>query len=339
MKVSHEIGVLDFIPRDHETNAIEAFRNSTRLLQQADELGLGRYWFAEHHTTPSILGSAPLVLVGHGLALTSQIHVGTGGVMLDNISPFQLAEHYKVLDSLAPGRIDAGVGYSNRKEEETQEAMGNFIPKQTLGYEKSMHALYGYMSDHFNPAFPAPPIHVMPMTEAHHIPLYGLVGSRRNAKFLAENGWDLVFGLFLSPNMAECKETIRIYREHFKPNASGQSPRVIVALYVISSPNYDDIPAMERSVDHWIYAFGTDKRQIFELLPLDDAEYYPFAQEEQQVIQRYRAAKVVGRPRDIQSQLRALKRELDCDEFMVVNQLPGFYYRSMLLNMLAEIKF
>ncbi|MDO4670825.1 MAG: MsnO8 family LLM class oxidoreductase [Aerococcus sp.] len=336
--MGQEIGILDFIPRDHETNAIEAFQNSTRLLKQADKLGLGRYWYAEHHTTPSILGSSPLTLVGHGLALTSQIKIGTGGVMLDNISAFQLAEHYKVLDSLAPGRVDAGVGYSNRKEQDTQEAMGGLIPKQNANYEEAMQSLSAYMSDYFPPDFVGPEIHVMPMTEPHHIPLYGLVGSRRNAKFLAENGWDLVFGLFLSPNLEECRETIRIYRENFKPNRTGQPPRVIVALYVVSSPTYADIPAMERSVDHWIYAFGTDKRQIFELLPLGDAEHYPLAQAERDIIDRYRDAKVVGRPREIQAQLRQLKRELGCDEFMVVNQLPGFYYRSALVDMLSEIK-
>ncbi|MDO4679661.1 MAG: MsnO8 family LLM class oxidoreductase [Aerococcus sp.] len=333
-----EIGVLDFIPRDHETNAIEAFKNSTRLLQQADELGFKRYWYAEHHTTPSILGSAPLALVGHGLALTSRINVGTGGVMLDNISPFQLAEHYKVLDSLAPGRVDAGVGYSNHKEQETQEAMGGVIPKQNLNYEEAMRSLASYMTDQFDSAFVLPKVHVMPMTEPHHIPIYGLVGSRRNAKFLAENGWALSFGLFLRPNLKECQETIKIYRQHYKPNASGQPPRVTVALYVITSPNYSDIRAMEHSVDHWIYTFATDKRQIFELLPLDDAEYYPFSHEEQQVVSHYQDAKVVGRPRDIQMELRDLKRELDCDEFMVVNQLPGFYYRSHLLSVLSEIR-
>jgi len=130
-----KIGILDLIPRDKESSAIEAFDNSIQCLQRADKVGLSRYWYAEHHATASILSSSPLVMAGVALAKTERITVGSGGVMLDNFNPYQIAEAFKVLEALAPGRVEAGIGHSNDKEKALQKDFKQAFTDDGVSYK------------------------------------------------------------------------------------------------------------------------------------------------------------------------------------------------------------
>ena len=94
---------------EHET-ASEALNHTIELAQKTEEWGYHRFWVAEHHASNRVMGSSPEVLVSHLLAKTSRIRVGSGGVMLQHYSPFKVAENFNVLASLAPGRVDLGIG-------------------------------------------------------------------------------------------------------------------------------------------------------------------------------------------------------------------------------------
>jgi luciferase family oxidoreductase group 1 len=97
-------------PDPEGADAAQAFQHTVALAQSAERLGYRRYWLAEHHGNRNYAGSAPEVLASHVLAKTSRIRVGTGGVMLQHYSPFKVAETFRVLASLAPGRVDLGIG-------------------------------------------------------------------------------------------------------------------------------------------------------------------------------------------------------------------------------------
>src|SRR6201994_506883 len=104
------LSVLDLSPVTAGHSGSEALRNSLDLAQHADRLGYTRYWVAEHHNLPSIASSAPDIMIGQIAALTERIRVGSGGVMLPNHAPLMVAERFKVLEALFPGRIDLGIG-------------------------------------------------------------------------------------------------------------------------------------------------------------------------------------------------------------------------------------
>ncbi|WP_309065558.1 LLM class flavin-dependent oxidoreductase [Microbacterium sp.] len=104
------LSVLDLVPvRTGQTSA-QAVTASLALAQRADELGLRRYWFAEHHNMPSVASTAPPVLIAAAASRTRRIRVGSGGVMLPNHAPLIVAEQFAALDAIAPGRIDLGIG-------------------------------------------------------------------------------------------------------------------------------------------------------------------------------------------------------------------------------------
>src|ERR1700748_53528 len=104
------LSVLDLSPVTTGHTGAQALRNSLDLARHADALGFTRYWVAEHHNMPNIASSAPDIMIGQIAAATQHLRVGSGGVMLPNHAPLQVAERFKVLEGLFPGRIDLGVG-------------------------------------------------------------------------------------------------------------------------------------------------------------------------------------------------------------------------------------
>src|SRR5215510_4323098 len=104
------VSVLDLSPVSADSSGATALRNSLDLAQLAERLGFNRYWVAEHHNLPSVASSAPEIMIGQIAAATTRIRVGSGGVMLPNHAPLMVAERFKVLAGLFPGRIDLGIG-------------------------------------------------------------------------------------------------------------------------------------------------------------------------------------------------------------------------------------
>lgn len=108
--MSYRLSLLEKSLIPQGSTAAEALRRTTQLAQRAEALGYHRFWVNEHHGNDELAGSTPEVLIAHLLARTTSIRIGSGGVMLQHYSPFKVAETFKVLASLAPGRVDLGVG-------------------------------------------------------------------------------------------------------------------------------------------------------------------------------------------------------------------------------------
>src|SRR4026209_1872615 len=104
------LSILDLSPVSAGSTAAQALRNSLDLARLADGLGFARYWVAEHHNLPAIASSAPEIMIGQIAAATAHLRAGSGGVMLPNHAPLMVAERFKVLEALFPGRIDLGLG-------------------------------------------------------------------------------------------------------------------------------------------------------------------------------------------------------------------------------------
>src|SRR5262245_9615371 len=104
------VSVLDLSPVAAGSSGAAALNNSLDLARLADRLGYARYWVAEHHNLPSIASSAPEIMIGQIAAVTTRMRVGAGGVVLPNHAPLMVAERFKVLEALFPGRIDLGLG-------------------------------------------------------------------------------------------------------------------------------------------------------------------------------------------------------------------------------------
>ena len=102
------LGVLDQSHVAEGRTAHDALKETTRLAVEADKLGYTRYWVSEHHAMKSLASSSPEVLIAHLAAATARIRVGSGGIMLPHYSAYKVAENFRLLEALHPGRIDLG---------------------------------------------------------------------------------------------------------------------------------------------------------------------------------------------------------------------------------------
>src|SRR5690349_17001061 len=104
------LSILDVSPVISGSSSAQALRNSIDLARFADQRGFTRYWFAEHHNSPGIASTSPDIMIGQVARETSHIRVGSGGVMLPNHAPLKVAESFRLLEALYPGRVDLGIG-------------------------------------------------------------------------------------------------------------------------------------------------------------------------------------------------------------------------------------
>ena len=133
------LSILDQSPVIEGGTAMEAIVRTVRLAQEAEKWGYQRFWVAEHHHTYSLAGSSPEVLLGYVAAKTSRIRIGSGGIMLPHYSAYKVAENFRVLEALAPGRVDLGLGrapggmpIATRALQEGKIQQGDFYPEQIL---------------------------------------------------------------------------------------------------------------------------------------------------------------------------------------------------------------
>src|ERR1700730_14547668 len=117
------LSILDLSPVSAGSTGAQALRNSLDLARLADGLGFTRYWLAKHHNLPSIASSAPDIMTGQIAAITTHMRIGSGGVMLPNPAPLQVAERFKVLEGLFPNRIDLGLGRAPGTDPATSYAL------------------------------------------------------------------------------------------------------------------------------------------------------------------------------------------------------------------------
>src|SRR4029453_5276164 len=151
------LGVLDQSPIRSGGTPTEAIQETLILAEHADRLGYTRYWLAEHHSSGGLAGAAPQGLMGQVAARTSRIRVGSGGVMLSHYSPLKVAESFRVLEALFPGRIDLGIGRAPGSDQRTARALRHgpgAVPLEH--FPQQLADLIGFLHDELPPAIPTP---------------------------------------------------------------------------------------------------------------------------------------------------------------------------------------
>jgi luciferase family oxidoreductase group 1 len=119
-----KLSVLDQSPIISGHTPAQAIAETVALARAVEALGYSRYWLAEHHSTQALADPCPEILVGRVAAATSTLRVGTGGVLLPYYSALKVAEQFRMLEALFPGRIDLGIGRAPGSDQRTAIAVG-----------------------------------------------------------------------------------------------------------------------------------------------------------------------------------------------------------------------
>lgn len=221
------LSVLDLVPVREGGNVSEALNDATELARSAEQYGYDRFWVAEHHAMEGIAGGATSVVLAHIGNATSHIRIGSGGIMLPNHTPFQIAEQFGTLDALFPGRIDLGLGRAPGAGPELQRALRKNLHQAAEMFPHDVMELRALIMGDVEL-----PIHATPGSGAQ-IEFWMLGSSLFGAQLAAQLGMPYAFAAHFAPDHLDA--ALALYRRDFQPSGQFAQPHVMVAMNVFAA--------------------------------------------------------------------------------------------------------
>ena len=237
------LSVLDQSPISEGLTVSDALHNTIDLARWTDSLGYQRFWLAEHHGTPGLACNSPEVLIGPVAAATSHMRIGSGGVMLPHYSPLKVAENFKMLSSLYPGRIDLGIGRAAGTSAAVAFALQRDRHQPSPDdFPEQFNELLTYLKGAANSAKLMPQFAIA----GSNGPEVSLLGSSlQSAIWAAELGLPYVFADFINPNGVEIAQT---YLERFEPSEYLAKPRLSIAAWAICADTDEEAVDLSMSL-------------------------------------------------------------------------------------------
>jgi luciferase family oxidoreductase group 1 len=322
------LSVLDQSPVRTGSTAAAAVQETLELGEHAERLGYHRYWLAEHHATPGLAGSCPEILIGALAARTTRIRVGAGGIMLQHYSPLKVAEQFRMLETLYPGRIDLGIGRAPGSDQRTAGALragpDAYFPAQVAD-------VLGWLGGTLPAEHPYRGVAAMP--EGPGMPEVWLLGSTdQSAAVAARLGTAFSFAHFISG--AGGPEVVRAYRDAFRPSPWLAAPRASVAVFVVCADTEAEALRLGQSRDLFLLSLYTGRPGRYP--SVEEAETYPYTPRDLAIIAHNRQRTFAGRPAEVGARLQAFAREHDVDELVIVTITHDPKARRRSYELLAE---
>lgn len=330
--MSFSLSVLDLSPVGSGSDAAQALRNTLELARLADRLGYERYWVAEHHNLPSVASAAPEVMIGHVAMETERIRIGAGGIMLPNHAPLKVAETFRVLEALHPGRIDLGIGRAPGTDPVTASALRG--PRGAAGaddFPEQFGELLAFSGDGFPEGHPFRSVSAAP--EGVDLPPIWLLGSSGySAQAAGEMGLGYAFASHFSP--VDPTPIMRAYREHFRPSDRFPEPHAILASSVVCADTDEQAEKFASSMGLAWVRMRTGKPGP--LPSPEEAMSYPYTPVERRLLESYRSMQVVGSVPIVQARLEELAGQTAADEIMVTTMVHDHRERLKSYEKLAD---
>ncbi len=276
--------ILDLAPVVEGSDAAQAFRNALDLAQHAEGWGYRRYWLAEHHNMPGIASAATAVLVGYVAGGTKTIRVGSGGVMLPNHAPLQVAEQFGTLASLYPGRIDLGLGRAPGTDQPTAKALRRYFDNAEQ-FPRDVQELLHY----FQPVQPGQEVRAVPGAGLD-VPVWLLGSSLFSAQLAAAMGLPFAFASHFAPDAMD--QALALYHRDFRPSQYLSQPHAMLALNVVAADSDAEARRLFTTAQQ---SFVNLRRGRPGLIPppIDDIEHY-WQPHEKAGVERALACSVIG---------------------------------------------
>lgn len=326
------LSVLDLSPITTGHSGAIALKNSLDLARLADQLGYTRYWVAEHHNLPSVASSAPDIMIGQIAAATQRIRVGSGGVMLPNHAPLTVAERFKVLEALFPGRIDLGLGRAPGTDPITSVALRR---RQDLreddDFLERFQELILLETRGFPDGHPFRNVRAMPADVALP-PIFLLGSSGYSAELAAMVGAGFAFAHHFATHDAVAAMTS--YRAHFKPSAALARPHAILAIAAVAADSDKEAERLASTID-----LNFVRRSRGEYLPLaspEEAAAYDYSPLDRERIRQGRTRLFAGTPTTILERLLPFIAATQADEVMITTMIYDHAARRRSYELMAQ---
>jgi luciferase family oxidoreductase group 1 len=332
-----KLGVLDQSPVRKGGTTADAIAETIQLAKHCETLGYHRYWLAEHHNTTSFAGSSPEIMITRVAAETSKMRVGAGGVMLTHYSPLKVAENFRVLETLYPGRIDLGLGRAPGADQRTSMALQagpqawsiEAFPQQVALLRAFLEDAKG--DDAFGAEHPYRGIHASPRGPG--LPEMWMLGSGvHSAIYAAELGLGFSFAHFINADGGP--EVTQAYRERFKPSEGFPSPQVSVGVFVLCAETEDEAQRLAATRNLWVLQLFSGRGGAFP--SPEEALAYPYTDDERARIRAIEARGIVGTADQCKRKLESLAADYGADELIVLTITYDFSARLKSYELLAS---
>lgn len=329
-----KLSVVDQPPVRKGGTAADALYETIELAQAVERLGYERFWVAEHHNLANFAGTSPEIMIGQIASRTGSIRVGSGGVMLSHYSSFKVAENFRMLETLYPGRIDLGVGRAPGSDHLTAAALSYPRPQIDVSrYPEQVRDLLGYLNDGMDTEHPFAKVHAGP--GSFTAPLVWLLGSRMDsAAMAAEMGLPFSFAHFFGLAVEQGPRIAEMYRRNFQPSKYLSEPRVNVTLQVLCAETEEEALrlASSRNVSRVKSVQGLREG----VPPVEEALLYPYRPDELAYVSQLRESYIDGDPQQVKEKIEALSDSYQTDDIGIVTICYDFKDRVRSYELEAE---
>ena len=302
-----QFSVLDLVPVREGGTVSEAMAASANLARKAEEVGCKRFWVAEHHAMEGIAGGATSVVLAHIGNATNSIRIGSGGIMLPNHTPFQIAEQFGTLDALFPGRIDLGLGRAPGAGPELQRALRKNLHQASEYFPQDVLELRALLTGDVDL-----PITATPGLGAK-IELWMLGSSLFGASLAAKLGMPYAFAAHFAPDHLDA--ALDLYRRDFQPSDALDRPYVMVAMNVFAADSLEEAQTLASSQQQSFVALRTGSPGK---LPPPIADYTAsLPAPARAMLDHLGQAAAIGTPNEVRDQIDAFIKRTHADEIIL----------------------
>jgi luciferase family oxidoreductase group 1 len=324
------LAVLDFVGIEHGEDAAASLAGAVGIAQAVEAAGYRRYWVSEHHNMRSLACSAPELLIAHVGAFTSRIRVGAAGIMLPNHAALKVAESFRTLLAMYPGRIDLALGRAPGTDPLTAHILRrghNADP--AAEFPQQVGELLAFLGDGFPAGHPYAQVVAAPLVDERP-EIFVLGSSPYGPRFAAVNGMSAAFAHHMSPELAF--EALQDYRRRFDPGPEGATPYSAMSVLAFASDDPESVRDFEAS---WTLTIQNIRRGIRE--PLRPEQVQEFARSPEFTGRANDDGRMVtGEPKHVAERLLEMKQRAEADEIVVVTPSLDRERRKASYTALAE---
>lgn len=311
----------------------ESIQETIALAQHCEGLGYHRFWVSEHHNHPSIVGTAPEILMAAIAARTSRIRVGSAGVMLPHYSALKVAEQFRVLDAIAPGRIDLGVGRAPGSDGRTAMALNAGAATGADNFPRQLKDLCAWVTgDPLEEGHPFGTIKALPAGSTSP-EVWVLGSSDYGAQVAAFFGLPYCYAWFITDGRGAF-EAMELYRTHYRPSARFPEPQAAVCIWALAA-HADEI------AQHLFWSRARtrlmrDKGVWLPVEPPDVAAAYDYQEADRRRLEEIRSAAFIGSAKTVTAKLKSVSEELKVQDIAVLTWAYDAQARKQSYTLLAQ---
>ena len=325
------LNILDYSPIDEGETGREALLQTVELAKLAERLGYHRFWVSEHHQVFSVAGSSPEMLMMHLASQTDTIRIGSGGVMLPHYSAYKVAENFRLLEALHPGRIDLGIGRSpsyrivNQALNESRGIRSSYL--------QQVKDLQKFFTDDTESEHRFQELKATPITDtAPDLWMLGTGGE--GAEIAAKQGTAFAYAHFARPSTKGI-ETVAAYRQDFQPSKLQQKSEVAIAVFAIVGETAEEAEELAKAFDLWLMFVESDTQPPY-YPSVDTATKRGFSSAEQEKVTRNRKRMIIGEAAQVKAEIERIAELYQADEMFIIPNVSGADNRMNGIRLLAD---